>query len=142
LKQEKYIVNSAMTVFSKVEIAVQLLLRAKELFKSGEYVPSTVLAGAGQQLLRDLCKARGVDSTIQTISEVSGHSEKKIHQLVVDTYNKMKHADVDPDDSVVISEQEPRVLMTLAAVDLMRLKEIKSQEISDFLEFIQKIKST
>lgn len=131
-----------MTVFSKVEIAVTLLIRAKELFKLGEYVPSTVLAGAGQQLLRDLCKARGVDPTIQTISEASGHSEKEIHRLVVDTYNKMKHADVDPDDSIVISEQEPRVLMTLAAVDLMRLKEIKSQEISDFLEFIQKIKST
>lgn len=131
-----------MTTFSKVEIAVTLLIRAKELFKLGEYVSSTVLAGAGQQLLRDLCVARGVDPTIQTISEVSGHSKRKIHDLVVETYNKIKHADIDPDDCVEIAEDVPRVLMTLAAVDLMRLKEIKSYQIADFIEFIQQLKDS
>jgi hypothetical protein len=128
-----------MQKFTKIEVAVSALLRAKELFLLGDYVSATILAGAGQQVIRDVCNSRETETTLKTISEVSGHSAKKIHDLVVDSYNKMKHADNDPEGVVDVSEDEPRVLMTLAATDLMRLKEIKSREISDFIEFVRAI---
>ena len=129
-----------MKSHSKIEVAVTALLRAKELFLLGDYVSATILAGAGQQIVRDVCKRRKIESTIKTISDVSGHSAKLIHNLVADTYNKMKHADNDPEGVVQVSEEEPRMLMTLAATDLMRLKEIKSKEISDFVDFVRDIK--
>ncbi len=130
-----------MKSHSKIEISVTALLRAKELFLLRDYVSATILAGAGQQIVRDVCKSRGVEPTIGTISSVSGHSAKLVHNLVADAYNKMKHADIDPEGFVEISEDEPRMLMTLAATDLMRLKEITSKEIADFIEFVQTLRS-
>ena len=127
---------------SKIEVAVTALVRAKELFLLGDCVSATILAGAGQQILRDICKSRDIEPTIKTISDVSGHPAKLVHNLVADTYNKMKHADNDPEGIVEVSEDEPRMLMTLAATDLMRLKEIKSKEISDFVDFVQAIKAS
>lgn len=132
----------AMKSHSKIEIAVTALLKAKELFLLGDYVSATILAGAGQQIVRDVCMSRGIEPTIKTISDVSGHPAKMIHDLVADAYNKMKHADNDPEGIVDVSEDEPRVLMTLAATDLMRMKEIKSQEISDYVEFVRTIKAS
>lgn len=131
-----------MQSHSKIEIAVTALLRAKELFLSGDFVSATILAGAGQQIVRDVCKSREIEPTLKTISDVSGHPAKMVHNLVADAYNKMKHADNDPEGIVEVSEEEPRMLMTLAATDLMRLKEIRSQQISDFVEFIRKLKES
>ena len=128
-----------MKSHSKIEVAVTALLRAKELFLLDDYVSATILAGAGQQIVRDVCKSREIEPTIKTISDVSGHPTKMIHDLVVDAYNKMKHANNDPEGVIEVSKDEPRVLMTLAATDLMKLKEIKSQEISDFIEFVRTI---
>lgn len=68
-----------MKSHSKIEVAVTALLRAKELFLLGDYVSSTILAGAGQQILRDVCKSRGIEPTIKTISNESGHPAKLIH---------------------------------------------------------------
>jgi hypothetical protein len=131
-----------MKVHSKIEVAVTALLQAKELFILGDYVSATILAGAGQQIVRDVCKSRGIEPTIKIISHVSGHPGKLIHNLVADVYNKMKHANIDPEGVVDVSEEEPRMLMTLAASDLMRIKEIKSKEISDFIEFVRNIKAS
>lgn len=131
-----------MNVYSKIEVAVTALLRAKELFILGDYVSATILAGAGQQIVRDICKSREIEPTIKTISDVSGHPSGMVHNLVAYAYNKMKHADNDPEGVVEVSEEEPRMLMTLAATDLMRLKEIKSQKISDFVEFIRTVKAS
>lgn len=131
-----------MKKYTKIEVAIKLLLQSKELFLSGDYVSSTVLAGAGQQIVRDISKSRGIEPTIQTISNVSGHSTRKIHDLVVGAYNKMKHADNDPEGVVEVSEDESRVLMTLAATDLMRLKQINSQQVSDFIEFVRTVKTS
>ena len=131
-----------MKSHSKIEVAVAALLRAKELFISGDYVSATILAGAGQQIIRDICKSRRIEPTIKTISNVSGHPAKLVHNLVADAYNKMKHADIDPGGVVEVSEEEPRMLMTLAATDLMRLKEIKSKDISDFIEFVRTVKAS
>ena len=130
-----------MKSYSKIEVAVAALLRAKELFLSADYVSATILAGAGQQIIRDVCKSREVEPAIKTISNVSGHPAKLVHNLVADAYNKMKHADIDPEGIVEVSEDEPRMLMTLAATDLMRLKEITSKEIADFIEFVQTLKA-
>ena len=129
-----------MKPHSKIEVALAALLRAKELFLLGDHISATILAGAGQQIVRDVCKSRGIVPTIKTLSEISGHPAKLLHDLVADAYNKMKHADIDPEGIVEVSEQEPRMLMTLAAADLMRLKEIKSQQIADFIEFVRVIK--
>lgn len=130
-----------MQSFTKIQVATKALFQAKDAFLKGDYISSTILAGAAQQIVRDICKSRGVEPTIKTISNVSGHSGKLVHDLVTDAYNKMKHADVDPEGAVEVSEDEPRALMTLAVTDLMRLKEVSTKEISDFIEFVRTIKS-
>ena len=130
-----------MKVHTKAEIAISSLLQAKRMFLAGDYISATILAGAGQQILRDLCKSRAVMPTIARLSGSSGYSVKSIHNLVTDSYNKMKHAEKDPEEMVEVSEDEARVLMTLAATDLMLLKEIKSKEISDFVDFVRNIKA-
>jgi len=129
-----------MKTYTKIQVAVRALIQAKELYLQSDYVSATILAGAGQTIVRDVCKSRGIEPTIKTVSNQSGFTVKEIHNLVVDSYNKMKHADTDPDGFVNVSEEEPRALMTLAATDLMRLKEIKSQEISDLIEFVRMVK--
>lgn len=129
-----------MQTFTKIEVAVRALLQAKERYLQADYVSATILAGAGQKIVRDICKSRGIEPTIKTLSNQSGFTVQEIHNLVVDSYNKMKHADTDPDGFVNVSEEEPRALMTLAATDLMRLKEIKSKEIADFTDFVRVIK--
>jgi len=131
-----------MKQHSKIEVAVTALISAKELFLLADYISSTILAGAGQQILRDVCKSRGIEPTIKTISEVSGHPAKLVHNLVAGTYNNMKHADNDPEGIVEVSEEEPRMLMTLAATDLMRLNEIQSKDISDFIEFVRTVRGS
>lgn len=130
-----------MPNYSKIEIAITALIRAKELFILRDFVSATMLAGAGQQIVRDICKSKGIDPTIKTITDASGHPSKMVHNLVVDVYNKMKHADSDPEGMVEVCEEEPRMLMTLAATDLVRMKEIKSKEVSDFIDFIRNIKT-
>ncbi len=130
-----------MQSYKRIEIAIRALVRAKSAYLENDYVSSTILAGAAQQIVRDICKSKNIEPTIKTISDASGHSGKLVHDLVTDAYNKMKHADVDPQGSVEVSEDEPRALMTLAATDLMRLKEISTKEISDFIEFVKTIKS-
>jgi hypothetical protein len=99
------------------------------------------LAGAGQRILKDICINRDIEPTLVTISTKSGFPVKDIHDLLVYSYNKMKHADKDPEDFIEVSQAEPRSLMTVAATDLMKLKEIKSKEISDFVDFVMSIKS-
>ena len=131
-----------MQSHSKIEIAVKALLRAKELFLLGDYVSATILAGAGQQIVRDVCKSRSIEPTIKTITDVSGHPAKMVHNLVSDAYNKMKHAEKDPERNVEVSEEEPRMLMTLAAADLNRMNEIQTKEISDFVEFVRTFKAS
>ncbi|WP_143474086.1 hypothetical protein [Limnohabitans sp. B9-3] len=130
-----------MQTFTKIQVATISLIQAKEAFIRNDFVSATILSGAAQQIVRDICKSRGIEPTLKTISNVSGHSGQLVHDLVTDAYNKMKHADKDPEGVVEVSQDEPRALMTLAATDLMRLKEITSKEISEFVEFVRTIKS-
>ena len=129
-----------METYTKIQVAVRALIHAKELYLQADYVSATILAGAGQRILRDICERRGIESTLEKVSNQSGFKVKEIHNLVVDSYNKMKHAKTDPDGLVNVSEEEPRALMTIAASDLMLLQEIKSKEIADFTDFVRTIK--
>ena len=131
-----------MKSHSKIEVALKALVRAREMFLLGDFVSATILAGAGQQIVRDVCKSRKIEPTIKTISDVSGHPAKMVHDLVSEAYNKMKHADIDPDGIVEVSDDEPRVLITLAVTDLMRLKQIKTEEISALIDFVRSIKAS
>ena len=124
--------------YTKIEVSLKALLRAKEAFLVNDYVSATLLAGAAQQIVRDICKSRDIEPTIQKISNVSGHDKKRIHSLVADAYNKMKHADIDPNEVVEVSAEEPQVLMTLAVTDLIKLREIK--ESSELVAFVEKFK--
>lgn len=126
--------------YSKIEIAIHSLITAKDFHQKGDYIISTILSGPAQQVLRDLCKSRNIEPVIKTISNKSGHSEKDIHEMLVETYNGMKHADKDPEASVEVLEAISRSLMTVAATDLMRLNEIKSKDISDFVDYVKSIK--
>jgi hypothetical protein len=127
---------------TKLEIAVSSLTTARKLFADGDYISSNILAGAGQQILRDLCLSRGIETTIATLSSSTGHPVNDIHNLVVNSYNKMKHADKDPNDDIEVSEDAPRALIVLAATDLMRLNAPPSKDIVEFIEFAKSIKTS
>lgn len=129
-----------MQTFTKIQVATKSLFQAKDAFLKGDYISSTILAGAAQQIVRDICKSRGIEPTIKIISDVSGHPGKLVHELVTDAYNKMKHADLDPNELVEVSSDEPQVLMTLAVTDLIKLREIK--EHSELVGFVEKFKAS
>jgi hypothetical protein len=126
---------------TKSEIAVSSLNSAYRRFLEKDYVASNILAGAGRQILQDLCVDRGIEPVITTLSANLGHSCKDIQDLLVASYNQMKHADRDPNDHIEVSEERPRALMSAAANDLMRLNEEPTKETREFLESVENLKN-
>jgi hypothetical protein len=124
-----------MQTHSKSEVAIAALLRAKECFQADDWISSTILAGAAQQVLRDLCEARGLPTTIGKVSASLGHQEIDVHNLIVCSYNGMKHADRDPDKDVSVSSAEPQALIVMAAADLARLNPPHSPEVDQIFKF-------
>lgn len=106
---------------SKSEIAVVALLRATQCYQNADWIAASILASAAQQVLRDLCEARGIGTTIDMVSASLGHETSDVHNIVVASYNGMKHADRDPNRDVVVSPAEPQALIVMAAADLARL---------------------
>lgn len=125
---------------TKMEIAVSSLNSAYRMFLEKDYVASTLLAGAGQQILRDLCKSRGIETTITTLSANLGHSIKDILACIVDPYNQMKHANRFPND-LEISEKVPVALMRLAWNDLMSLDEKQTKEMEKFMKAMENLRN-
>jgi hypothetical protein len=109
-----------MTSYSKCQVAVELLTQAVRLHSEKNLVAAIVLSGAAQQILRDVCKTKAISSTLNDLAQSHGKDVKELHRLIVAVYNKFKHADVEQGDVAVVDE-EARVLITLAAADLMRL---------------------
>jgi len=130
-----------MSQHSRLEIAIEALLQAQKFYEASNYICAVILAGASQQVIHDLCIANGKESVIKTIGQLSGHGAKKVHNLIVDSYNKSKHADRDPNDSVFVSSDEARVLMTVAATDLLKFPHVLSKEVLEFFDFIRSIRS-
>lgn len=129
-----------MKAYTKTDIAINSLITAKRLYEQGDYVASTILAGAGREILRDICDSRGIEHTVQVVGKKVGSSTKDVHDLLADVYNKMKHADRDPDGLVEISEADPRALMTVGVTDLMKLKDVKpTKEMADLVEYVRLI---
>jgi len=62
-----------------------------------------------------------------------------IRNLVVNSYNKMKHADKDPNDDIEVTADAPKALMVIAAADLMRLNEPPNKEMIEFIKFVRSI---
>lgn len=129
-----------MAEHSRIGVAIEALLQAGEFYKAENYICAVILAGASQQVLRDLCVANGVEPTVKTVARLSDKSTNMVHNMIVAAYNKTKHADVDPKDPVFISKDEARMLITIATTDLMRLQPIENQKIMDFLNFVRNIR--
>jgi hypothetical protein len=126
-----------MNSFSKTEVAIAALVKAKECYQAQDWVASIILAGAAQQILRDLCRSRGLASTLEQVGITKGSNFKDVHVLISSAYNSMKHADLDPDASVVASLEESQVLLVLAAADLVKLSVDFSTEVKDILSFVR-----
>lgn len=124
-----------MRTHSKSEVAVVALLRATQCYQSADWISATILAGAAQQVLRDLCEAHGIGTTIDMVSASLGHQTSEVHNLVVASYNDMKHADRDPTRDVSVSPEEPQALIVMAAADLVRLNIPYSPAIGEILRF-------
>ena len=124
-----------MQTHSKSEVAVAALLRAKECFQAGDWISSTILAGAAQRVLRDLCEARGIPTTIGILSAYLGHKVCDVHKTITSSYNGMKHAKTDPDEDVSVSSAEPQALFVMAAADLARLNPPYAPAVGEVLNF-------
>jgi hypothetical protein len=124
-----------METQSKSEVAVVALLKATQCYQNADWISSTILAGAAQQVFRDLCEARGIGSTIDMVSASLGYRTSDVHNLVVGSYNGMKHADRDPTSLVSVSPAEPQALIVMAAADLIRLNIPYSTAIGEILKF-------
>lgn len=129
--------GAEMQAHSKSEVAVVALLRATQCYQNADWISATILAGAAQQVLRDLCEARGIGTTIDMVSASLGYRTSDVHNLVVASYNGMKHADRDPARDVFISSGEPQALMVMAATDLVRLNIPHSSAIGEILNFVK-----
>ncbi len=125
-----------MATYTKSQIAINLLLSAKKCFEQNDLVSAIVLAGAAREILRALCKNRSIEPTIKSLSKRQDLDEKNLHDLIVKTYNKLKHADREKDDVEVCAE-EVKVLVLLAATDLMRLDLPLNENITSVLDFSQ-----
>lgn len=125
-----------MQAHSKSEIAVVALLRATQCYQNADWIAATILAGAAQQVLRDLCEARGIGTTIEMVSASLGHQTRDVHRIVVTSYNGMKHADREPTCDVLVSPAEPQALIVMAAADLARLNIPYSSAIGEILNFV------
>lgn len=123
-----------------MDIAIESLLQARLHFESQNYICAVILSGAAQRVLRDLCLNKKLMSTVEIIELDSGHSWKKVDKILTDCFNKTKHARMDSSESVSISSQEARVLMTVAASDLVKLYVNPSKDVADFYDFIRSIK--
>lgn len=132
----EFINTTSMRKYSKIEVAVELLIDAKKLLENGRYVSATVLAGAAQQIVRDICRKKQIDPAIKTLAKNEILDRTELHDFISCTYNKLKHANKEQFD-VVVSEDETRVLMGLAATDLMRLNVNPNKSIVDILNFVK-----
>jgi len=128
-----------MQTYSKSDVAMTALLRAKECFQAGDWISSTILAGAAHQVLRDLCEARDIPTTIGTLSASLGHQVSDVHNIIASSYNGMKHAKKDPDKDVSVSSAEPQALFVMAAADLARLNPSYSPEVGEVLKFAKSL---
>jgi hypothetical protein len=129
-----------MQTHSKSEVAVVALLRATQCYQNADWISATILAGAAQQVFRDLCEARGIGTTIDMVSASLGHRTSDVHNLVVGSYNGMKHADRDPTRPVSVSPAEPQALIVMAATDMARLNIPYSSAIGEILRFAKSFK--
>jgi magnesium-transporting ATPase (P-type) len=87
-----------------------------------------------QQVLRDICKSKSLEPTIRTFANNEKRDGKGLHDLIAETYNKLKHADEEQDD-VEVLEDDLRVLVVLAVTDLLRLNLPHTDSIKSILEF-------
>ena len=53
-----------MSLQSRLSIAIDILDKAVKTFDDNDIVASTVLAGAAQQLFRDVCLSKGIEPTL------------------------------------------------------------------------------
>lgn len=107
--------------YSKIEIAVEALIQAQKFHEASNFICAQILLGASQTIIKDLCKANGIQSSISDIVEFSGYEYSEVHNIVVGTYNKTKHADRDPFDTVFVSAENIKMHMEVAVSDLLRL---------------------
>jgi hypothetical protein len=124
-----------MATHSKSSVAICSLIRAKACYLEGDWISSTILAGAAQRILKDLCVAAGIESTIDTVSASLGRKPYEVHNLITTSYNGMKHADRDPEGTIDVSSKEPQALIVMAAADLVRLKIPYSSTVGEILNF-------
>jgi hypothetical protein len=123
-----------VTTYTRTQVAIILLNDAKDLYTKGKFISSIVLAGAAQQLLRDLCRNVKIDPTIKILSNIQNIHGQGLHDLIAETYNKLKHADKEQGD-VEVDKDEAKILLVLAASDLMRLNYPQNDIIKNFLKF-------
>ena len=129
-----------MSNYKQIEIAIESLLQAQKFYEASNFICSVILGGAGQRILHDLCSTEGIEPVVETIGNFNGHGKNRVHGLITNCYNKLKHADRDANDDVFVSSDEARVLLTVAATDLLRLNTTKSVEILNFIKFIERLK--
>ena len=123
-----------MKTYTKTEIAINLLLSSGENYRTQNYISAIVLAGAAQQILRDLCKTKEIKSSIKSLACNQNKTGRELHKLITATYNRLKHADLGQ-RNVEICAEEFKVLHELAATDLLRLNSPPCEELKKIINF-------
>ena len=127
-----------MSLQSRLSIGVDILDKAVKMFDDNDIVVSTVLAGAAQQLFRDICLSKELKPAIQKLSENEGKTAKSLHDLITETYNKLKHADWEQGD-VEVTVNDVKVLLVLAATDLLKLNPESDERIKRIKSGVKRI---
>jgi hypothetical protein len=124
-----------MQKYTKLEISIVELRRAKQCYLEADYVSATVLAGAARSIILNLCKHYCIKSTINIIGTNVGLIDKEINNLVSLSYNASKHADKDPIQEVEICAERVEALFALATSDLQLLNELHNFYVEDLFLF-------
>ncbi len=127
-----------MSLQSRLSIAIDILDKAVKTFDDNDIVASTVLAGAAQQLLRDVCLSKGIVPTLNELSENDGRTAQKLHDLIAETYNRFKHADREQADIEVLAT-DAQILLGLAVIDLLKLDPVFDERIKRIQSGVKRI---
>ncbi len=122
-------------LLSQSEVAITALLTSIDCYRSGNHVSSIILSGAARQILNDLCISNQLPTTAKLIGKSTNKTTKQVHDFIADTYNSLRHANRNPGQLIIVSKDESKMLIIMAASDLARLNPPSTQQIKQILNF-------
>lgn len=132
-----------MKKISKQTAAKMQLEAAIDAFNENNDVAAITLGGACEEILGALCQHRGLENALDSVKKHAAEininlNSRQVSQMLNNTKNALKHADLETDD-IEIDDEDVRFMLTRACINYMRLDLEPSQLINEFLQQLKQI---